>query len=518
VSDRPGETPDASEDRPGDGGTDLLQRALRSAGSDAAKYVPVRLVPALTSLLTVPVFTALIGTGDYGAFFLISSAATLAANLSTGWISDSLIRFYWPLRKQGRLDHYIATVLWGSIAAILATALVAGAATWMGIGALPDVVARLVPAGIVYFMLNTLTNVLVQIPRAANRAGAFARLQVSGVVATTALAIGLVWWGRMGAAGILWGVAGGWALLVPFMLRDAAREGSLSPRGVDGATAREFLSYGLPLVPVSVAAWALSLIDRFVVQGYRGAVEVGLYSVTYSLGDRLMALVTMPLLLTMTPSLIEAFERRGQDLAANVQTQFLRYFALATVPVLVGIGVAARPFLEVFTAPQYWVAAPVLAIVAGGTVLAAFAQVAGTGLALHKRTRVIMENTVAAAVFKLAASVVFVPRWGYIAAAWSTLAAFTLLLGLTWWRSRNHMRLVLPWGALARIGAAGIGMGAVLVLVFGNVTTTGRWSALGLLGGEAAVGLAVYLALCAFVREIAARGLACVRGRARPGA
>jgi hypothetical protein len=178
VSDRPGETPDASEDRPGDGGTDLLQRALRSAGSDAAKYVPVRLVPALTSLLTVPVFTALIGTGDYGAFFLISSAATLAANLSTGWISDSLIRFYWPLRKQGRLDHYIATVLWGSIAAILATALVAGAATWMGIGALPDVVARLVPAGIVYFMLNTLTNVLVQIPRAANRAGAFARLQV----------------------------------------------------------------------------------------------------------------------------------------------------------------------------------------------------------------------------------------------------------------------------------------------------------------------------------------------------
>ncbi len=523
----PGEIPRPGDEQPASEGPDLLRGALRSAGSDAAKYLPVRLVPALTSLITVPVFTAAIGAADYGAFYLVSSVATLAANLSTGWISDSLIRFYWPMRKEGRLDRYIATIVWGSVAAILATAGIAYSATALGIGALPGVIARLVPAGIMFFMFNTLTNILVQIPRAANRAGAYARLQVSGVVATTAIAVALVWWGRMGAAGILWGVAAGWAILVPFMLRDVAGEGSLSPAGIDGPTVREFLSYGLPLVPVSAAAWALSLIDRFVVGAFRGTLEVGLYSVSYSLGDRLMGLVTLPLLLTMTPSLINAFERRGQHLAENVQTHFVRYFALATVPVLVGMWAASRPFLEVFTAKQYWVASPVLAIVAGGTILSAFAQVAGTGLALHKRTRTIMENTLAAAAFKLVSSMLLVPRWGYIAAAYSTLASYGVLLGLTWWRSRRYMKLTLPWPALARIAAAGIGAGAVLVVAFGNATPSGRLSTLGLLAGEAAVLLAVYSALCtlfgavrrdewAFIGEVAARGIGRLRRGGRP--
>jgi O-antigen/teichoic acid export membrane protein len=529
LTNRLGDAPDMEGMRVGDEGTDLLRRALRAAGSDAAKYVPVRLVPALTSLVTVPVFTAAIGTADYGAFYLISSAATLAASISSGWVYDSLVRFYWPMRKRGHLDHYIATVLWGAIAAVLSTAAIAWAATALGHGAMPEIVARLIPAGLAYFVLNTLTNILVQVPRAANRATSYARLQVSGVLVTTGLAVGLVWWGRMGAAGILWGVAAGWAVLLPFMLREARREGSLSPRGVDRATLREFLGYGMPLIPVAIASWALALIDRFVVGAFRGATDVALYSVTSSLGDRLAALVVVPLILTMTPSLIETFESRGQELASKVQTQFLRYFALATVPVLIGVWAASRPFLEVFTAPQYWVAAPVLAMAAGGTVLQAATQIANNSLSLHKRTSIIMQNALATAVFKLAASVLLVPRWGYVAAAYSTLAAYALMLGLTWWRSRAYMGLVVPWAALLRIACAGLGAGAAVVIAFGSVVTSGRWGALALLTGEAVTVIVVYCALCAvfravrpeewaFLREAAARNLARPRRDRSPDA
>jgi O-antigen/teichoic acid export membrane protein len=512
---------------PGDGtdGTSLLRRALRSAGSDAAKYIPVRLVPALTSVITVPVFTAAIGAADYGAFYLISTASTLAANVTTGWLAASLIRFYWPAKQEGSLDRYVATILWGAIGSILATAAIAGAAAALGFASLPVAVARLVPAGIVNFMLTTLTAKLVQIPRAANRAGAYARFQVAGAVTTTLFSVALVWWARMGAEGILWGVTAGWAVLVPFMLRDAAGEGSLSPRSADSATLRTFWSYGLPLVPVSVASWALALIDRFVVEAYRGTAEVGLYSVTFALGDRLMGLMTVPLLLTMTPSLIEMYEKRGQRLAEKAVTQFVRYYVLATVPLLVGMWAASRPFLEVFTAGAYWSASPVLGIVAAGTLLNGVAQIATTGLTLHKRTRIIMENTVAAAVFKLVVSIAVVPWAGYVGAAYSTLASYGLLLALTWWRTRKYMRLDLEWSGLIRIAAAGTGMAAALWFAGRWFESgSGRWTALGFLAAEAIGGLAVYLVLCAafgavrrdewaFVGELAARAGARLRGR-----
>ena len=497
----------------------LLERALRSAGSDAAKYLPVRFVPALTSLITVPVFTAAISPEQYGAFFLISSVASFGAALSTNWISSSLVRLYWPAKRDGRANEYTATLLWTAVGSLLATSAVALVAVWLAGDAVPQAVVRLVPYGIVYFVANFLTNVLVQVFRSAKRAGTFAKMQVGGVVLTTALSVAFVWVGRMGAAGILAGVALGWLIMLVPMLRGIAAEGSLSPRHVSRSMLSEFLTFGLPLIPAGVSAWALVLIDRFVIQAFGHAADVGLYSVAYSLGDRIMQMVTMPLLLTMSPSLIETFERKGQPLAEKVQTQFIRYFALATFPLIAGMAVAAKPFMHVFTSKAYWDAWPVLAVVSAGSMFASFAQIAGTGLALHKKTKLIMVQSLAAAAFNLVANILLVPRFGYYAAAFNTVAAYALLLVLAWFQSRPYMELRLPWGELGKIVAACAGTVAVVFVAFEwLVPRLNRLQMVWLLLAEVVVGVAVYAALLvafravrpeerAFAVEIARRGL-----------
>lgn len=521
MSDSPSSTP--AEETPEATGAGLLQRALRSAGSDAARYIPVRFVPALTSLLTVPVFTAAIDPVDYGAFYIVSAAAALFSAIATGWISSSAVRFYWPSRKKNQVDAFTSTVLWSATVALVGAAvLIVGGAIIMRGSIEPDVL-RLIPAGLAYFFFNFLTNVLVQVLRAAKRAGAFARMQIIGTLLTTGLSVVFVWVGDWGAAGILGGVAIGWAIMLVPIMREIAKEGSISPRDVDSGLFREFLSYGLPLVPVSVATWGLVLLDRFVISFYRGAAEVGIYSVTYSLGEKIMQLATVPLLLTMAPSLTEAFERKGQRLAERVQTQFVRYFALVTLPLLVGMAVAAEPFVRLFAAPQYASAWRVLPLVAAGSMLASFAQIAGIGLGLHKKTKLIMVNTVLATVFNLGANILLVPKFGYVAAAVNTVLAYALLLGLTWWQSRLYMRLQIPWGPLGRILLASAGMGAVVYLVFGTLgRTASRSASAWVLIGEVILGCIVYLVLLVvvkavrdderlFAKEIARRGMARLR-------
>lgn len=467
----------------------LLERALRAAGSDAARYIPVRFIPALTSLLTTRLFTENIAPADYGAFYLLSAITSLLASLAVNWLSSSAVRFYWPSKKAGKLDSYLATVAWTGLASLMMFGLGLGAAVWLGAGNLEDVVVRLVPAGIVYFIAHFYTTLLLQILRAANRANAYARLSIAITVLVTIASVALVLMG-WGSLGILVGVALGNVIVAPFVFKEILSEGAVDPRLIDRDMFREFLAYGMPLVPVGLSSWALVLMDRFVLTAFRSPAEVGVYSVAYGLGDKIMQLVTMPLLLTMMPSLTEAFERRGQALAEKMQTHFTRYFALLTFPMLAGMTAIAPVFMAVFTGPDYRAAFAVLPIVAGGSMLGSFAQVAGTGLGMHKKTTVIMQNTLVAAAFNVAANLLLVPKFGYLAAAWNTVLSYAVLLGLTWWRSRTYMYWRLPWGPLGRIGAASAGMG-LLVWGMSQVLPVNVWA----LTLEVVIGIIAYLVL-----------------------
>jgi O-antigen/teichoic acid export membrane protein len=258
-----------------------------------------------------------------------------------------------------------------------------------------------------------------------------------------------------------------------------------------------------------------------VIEWARGSAEVGLYSVAYGLGQRLMELVTLPLLLTIPPLVVKAFEEDGQELAEQMQTQFTRYFAVVTFPLLAGLIAASGPFMDVFTGPAYRSAYSVLPVVAAGAMFSALAQVASQGLSLHKRTKIILANAVTAAVFNVVANVLLVPRFGYRAAAWTTVASYALMLALMWYRSRDVMRWRVPWGALARIGAASACMATVVWAAMSWATPSVLTLTL-----QAVLGVAVYSALViwfggirsdetAFVAGMAKRALGRLTGRSR---
>jgi len=436
----------------------LLERALKAAGSDAARYLPVRFIPALTSLVTTPLFTRAIDSADYGAFYLLSSVASLLAAVAISWLQSASIRFYWPARKADNLNGYTSTIVWTGLTSLAATAAVTGAAAFLARDLAGPTLMRLVPVGLAYFIISFYAAAMLQVLRAANRASAYARLQVGSTLLVTALSVAFVWYAKWGALGILAAAAIGNLVFLPFILRSIRTEGTLSPRAVDRTLLREFLDYGLPLVPGGLAGWALVVLDRFIIQAFRGPAEVGVYSVTYGLGDKIMGLVTLPLLMTMMPSLIEAYEKHGQGLAEKVQKQFTRYFAILTFPLLAGMSAASLVFMQVFTGPDYREAYGALTLVAAGSMLGSFAQIAGAGLGIHKKTKLIMVNVLIAAAFNTVLNVIFVPRYGYMAAAWATPASYALLLVITWSQSRRYMVWLIPWLDLGRILAASAGM------------------------------------------------------------
>lgn len=465
----------------------MLKNILKGAGADALTYFPVRLVPALTALVTVPVFTRLISTADYGDFALINSTVSLIALIATAWINGSIVRYYWSYEKQSRKDDFISTTVWSLSSTLMLAAALALAFGYLFSDVLPGGIVRLLPIGAASLALNTFMTSSLQVYRAANKARAYAVLSIATTITATGMSIFFVTVPRLGAFGILLGAVLGNLVLLPFNLRELRKEGSIAPRHVRRDVVRDFASYGLPLVPAAISGWLLILADRYIIGFLQTAEEVGLYSVAYGLGDKIMQLIVMPLAITMGPVMIKTFEHQGQELAEKVQTQFTRYFSMATVPLLFGIGAVARHFMGVFTGAEYRESYPILAAVATATMLNGLAQIAGTGVALHKRTTITMSNTMAAAAFNIVGNIVLIPRFGYMAAAYTTIASYFLLLLLTYTRSRPYMAWRIPWGDIARIVAASGLMAAAIIIVFGA-----RPATVSVLLAEVALGILVY--------------------------
>ncbi len=497
----------------------MLTNILKRAGTDAFKYFPVRLVPALTSLITVPLFTRLIAREDYGNFSLISSAISLIAVIVTQWVNGSIVRFYWTYEKEGRADDYVASSIWSVTGALVTAVLVTGATVMLVGESIPPGLMRLIPIGLASLAVNYLSDSMLQILRAANKSTEYAILSVTKTLVGTAFSVWFVAGPRLGAWGILAGVVLGNLIVTPFGLWLTAKQGSLSPTHVRKDVLAQFASYGLPLVPAAMSSWALVLADRYVIGALRGAGEVGLYSTAYTLGDKIMNLIIMPLMITMGPVMVMTFEKNGQELAQRVQTQFTRYYAMVTFPIIAGMAAVTYQFFQVFVGPSYREAYAVLPIVMVGVMGYGLVQIAANGVALHKRSTIIMTNTVAAAVINVASNLYFVPKFGYIAAAFNTVLAYFVLLGLTWYRSKPYMEWQLPWKSLARITASSAVMGLSVWLAFHTFTGT-VW----LLIAEVATGLVLYaLALVvfrelepaerAFFGDLATRALAKLRPR-----
>lgn len=467
----------------------MLQRILKNAGRDALLYFPVKLIPALTSLVTVPLFTRMIAPADYGYFYTITATTSLVLAFTQGWITSSAVRYFWIARREHASDAYTATTLWLALAMLTLGSLVVGGAVWLARPLMDPGLARLVPMGIAAYWTSGLFAVLLQVLRAANRARPYAILSTAMTLITTGIAVWLVWQHDTGSIGILIGSVVGYAVLIPFGIRQMGREGSLAPGHTSRDYIREFFSYGMPLTIAGMSGWALVLADRYVLLAFRTASEVGVYSVAYGLGDKIMQLLIAPMLMTIGPMLIQTYEQHGQELAEQTQTQFTRYFLMTTLPLLAGMAVAGPDFMATFTGPKYQEASSILWLVSAGATANGLAQIAGAGLGLHKRSAVIMQNSLFSALFNVGVNLLTVPRFGYPAAAVNTLLSYVLLLALTWYRTRPYMAWRLPVVDLMRVVAACAAMSAVVWFAF-----PGAVDSVWLLLAQAGVGLVLYVA------------------------
>jgi O-antigen/teichoic acid export membrane protein len=232
-------------------------------------------------------------------------------------------------------------------------------------------------------------------------------------------------------------------------------------------------------LPVTLAAFlslAYARIDQVLVFLLAGSRDAGLYGAAYRVLDQIQ-FVPVAVLTTLTPLLATALANDRARLRAILE-QAATFLSVASLGALAVTIAAARPIVHLLFGNEFVAAAPALPVLMGAFVAICFGYLTGTMIILVGLQRRNVVLALIAFVVNVGLNLVFVPIYGFKAAAWVTLVtegvwvvlAGRMVMGELKMRFDLHrlplvvLAAALTGGAVALVRAAGGGVGVLLVV------------------------------------------------------
>lgn len=200
-------------------------------------------------------------------------------------------------------------------------------------------------------------------------------------------------------------------------------------RVFDGALLRNMLRYSLPLLPITLANWVITLSDRYVLLffGYSKA-DIGLYGVA----SRFVTILSVLTGAVFTAYPAFAFKAKNDGGGRKDFPRVLNVFFILLSSVCLFISVFGREIIRLMTAAEYHDAYRLLPELMFAQLAYGLSVLVGYGMAFAKKSVFSSLSVWAGALVNVAANVVFVPRFGLSAAAATTLASCCVMLVLNY--------------------------------------------------------------------------------------
>jgi O-antigen/teichoic acid export membrane protein len=475
---------------------------------DMVKYLPAQIVPGFVGLVSIPIVTRLFPPAEYGNYSLVA-ATVMVLSTFFGWLPVSVIRYYPAYEREGRLAVFNATVIRLAGISLAGLTLLYYVPLWALRTRMSPELWRLLMLGGLLFIVTGVFNLFQYFLRSKRLVGRFSAFAVWHSVMGFAVGMALVLWFGFGIGGLILGTTVAVAVVLPLLWREAMGKGTRIPLvgGIDRQAARGVLAYGMPLVVSNLAAWILSLSDRYVVGLFRDNSEVGVYSLSYNIADKSLMLIVTLFVLASGPIGMKIWENRGEQESKRFVNEMTRLYLLMCVPIFVGLSVFSKQVIGIMAGSEYAGGYRIMPYVLFGVLLLGVEQRYQAGLLYNKKTHLITAATIGAGLLNIVLNILFIPAYGYFAAAVTTLVSYAAHLWLTIWFARRVFTWSFPWRSLAHVAIAS-GVMAVAVHFAANVV--GLAPVVELLVC-ALVGMAIYGVVLLVLREFSQHELAMVR-------
>ena len=163
---------------------------------------------------------------------------------------------------------------------------------------------------------------------------------------------------------------------------------------------------------------------------------------------------------------MEMWEKEGEEKSKEFRTELVRYFLLISIPAVVGLCVLAKPIITFLTGQQYLEGYKILPFIAIGAFFYGLQGHYQIGLLYHKKTGYITFSIIVTAALQMILNLLLIPRGGYMAAAFTTMISYAVLMMFMNIVSRRFFIWKFPLSTLWKASVASIAMGLSVYCLF----------------------------------------------------
>ncbi|MDX8549500.1 oligosaccharide flippase family protein [Methanospirillum sp. J.3.6.1-F.2.7.3] len=201
---------------------------------------------------------------------------------------------------------------------------------------------------------------------------------------------------------------------------------------------KEFISFGFPTVPGNLSMWTVRMSDRYLIGLTLGTMYVGYYAPGYELGN-IISIFIAPLSFLLPAVLSKYYDENRKSEVNFILVNSLKFFLIFSIPSVVGLSFLSKPILTVLStneiASESYLITPFVAI---STLLFGVYVIVGQVHILEKNTKLLGVVWIIAGAINLILNIILLPFIGIIAAALTTLIAFSIALLITLYYSRDY--------------------------------------------------------------------------------
>ncbi len=223
----------------------------------------------------------------------------------------------------------------------------------------------------------------------------------------------------------------------------------------------EGLKYSIPLLPNQMSEWIKGLSDRIILTILKTTAETGIYSVGYQLGLTIR-MISMSVFKVYTPIMYSMLVEKKEDGVKRVE-EFIPFYFFIMFWFAFCLGFFSKEFIILLTDSKYHTAYIVVPIVAFAYFFGAFYKPFLNIISYHKKTWIISAGAIFQAITNIVFNIIFIPRFGQLAAAWTTFSSYFIYMIWIFLWAQYFEKLKIYWNKI--INTLGIGLITILIYI-----------------------------------------------------
>ena len=399
-------------------------------GTHYLRYAASNVLVLAAGFVSFPITTRLLDNHEFGVLAYFDTWALLLAGLLKLGAGESMLRFYPHGGDRAALarfgSHFVllpAVLGIGAWALLFIGLLVARGAGVEGVSAAMLLAMLTVPLTLCASHVQWVMTVRERSGLSSAAFVIWRWLEVGAVIVTIVFLL------RSASGAYLGRIVAG-VVVVAWMLKWLRDSTPFDLRSFDRPYALEGLRYGLPMALNEVASVILGLIDRVMLKQILADYSpVGIYTIGFALASYLNVLLSTAIGRAFTPAASRVYVADGAAAVRALKRQVMRPLVYGSGAICTGLWLGGHDFILFVSGASKVGSAPVFVLVGICFALYSILTVAGYGLLLEKRSRVVLALTAACAAANILLNLVMIPRYGFMGAAWATSSSY-LGLGL----------------------------------------------------------------------------------------